>query len=108
MLAGCASAGNKIDPDAVSKIEKGVTTKAQVIALLGNPMSVSLLGDGREMLFWSYARTRLKGATFVPVVGLFKGGSNTNTNAVQVLLNKDKIVEDFTSNDSTIESKMGG
>lgn len=106
-LLGCASAGVKIDRSATENIRKGVTTKAQVIALLGAPSSDSLTGDGREMMIWSYAHTRVKGTTFIPVAGIFVGGSNTRLTTFQVILTKGKIVEDFLWNSSNLESRMG-
>jgi outer membrane protein assembly factor BamE (lipoprotein component of BamABCDE complex) len=106
-LFGCASAGTKIDQSATAKIQKGVTTKEQVVALLGAPMSDTLMGDGREMMMWSYAQTQVKGATFIPVVGLFAGGSDTKMTMFQVVLNKDKIVEDCLWSNSSFEAKMG-
>jgi outer membrane protein assembly factor BamE (lipoprotein component of BamABCDE complex) len=106
-LAGCASAGVKVDSNAVAKIQKGVTTKAEVLALLGAPMTDTLAGDGREFMLWSYAHTQMKGATFIPVVGMFAGGSNTKMTTCQVILNKDKVVEDMLLSDGNIEAKMG-
>jgi outer membrane protein assembly factor BamE (lipoprotein component of BamABCDE complex) len=53
LFSGCASAGTKVDQAAVSKIQKGKTSKAEVVALLGSPMSASLTGDGKEVLVWS-------------------------------------------------------
>jgi outer membrane protein assembly factor BamE (lipoprotein component of BamABCDE complex) len=107
LLAGCASAGTKIDQSATAKIQKGMTTKEQVIALLGAPMSDALVGDGREMMMWSYAQTQVRGATFIPVIGLFAGGSDTKMTMFQVILNKEKIVDDCLWSNSSIEAKMG-
>lgn len=107
LVDGCASAGTKIEQSSVSQIQKGKTTKPEVIALLGAPMSASLMGDGKEMMMWSYAQTQIKGATLIPIVGIFAGGSNTKMTTFQVILNKDKIVEDYLWNDSNIEAKMG-
>ena len=107
LVGGCASAGTKVEQSAVAQIQKGKTTKTEVIALLGAPMSASLMGDGKEMMMWSYAQTQIKGATLIPIVGIFAGGSNTKMTMFQVILNKDKIVEDYLWNDSNIEAKMG-
>lgn len=104
---GCASAGTKVEQSSVDNIVKGETTKSEAIALLGSPMSASLTGDGKEILVWSYAQTKMKGATFIPVVGLFAGGSNTNMTTFQVILNSEKVVEDYLWNNSNIESRIG-
>jgi hypothetical protein len=40
-IAGCVSFGRPIDRAAVDKIERNVTTKTQVIKLLGDPDKIS-------------------------------------------------------------------
>jgi len=102
------SSGTKVEQSAVSKIIKGKTTKSEVIALLGNPMSASLTGNGKEIDTWSYAHTQVKGSAFVPVVGVFAGGPDMKLQTFQVILNKNKVVEDYLWNESNIESRTGG
>lgn len=108
LFSGCASSGTKIDPAAVQRIEKGKTTKAKLLAMFGAPLSASLLGDGREVLVWSYAHARVKAATVIPVVGIFAGGADTDTQTLQVILDERKVVQDFTSNTGRIETRTGG
>lgn len=105
-VAGCASAGTKIEASAANKITKG-QTKAQVISQLGQPNSASLTGNGKEMLQWSYARSSVKGATFIPIVGLFAGGANVQLTTFQVVLGPDKLVEDTLWNNGSTDSRMG-
>ena len=45
IIAGCVSFGRPIDQADVDKITRGVTTKAQVIELLGNPDKISKNND---------------------------------------------------------------
>lgn len=48
MLSGCAMVdirGHEVDPEALAKIEIGVTTKEQVSKLLGTPSTVSPFGN---------------------------------------------------------------
>lgn len=48
MLGGCATIdirGHEVDPDQLTKIEVGVTTKEQVSKLLGTPSSISTFGN---------------------------------------------------------------
>ena len=62
-LVGCATGythGNKLDQNTVSQIKKGVTTRAEVIAALAPPTNVSLMGDGRRMMFYSYSDASAK------------------------------------------------
>jgi outer membrane protein assembly factor BamE (lipoprotein component of BamABCDE complex) len=108
ILAGCASAGVKVDPAAAAKIQKGVTTKDQVIALLGAPMTDTLSSNGKEIMAWSYAQARATGVTYIPIVGLFAGGADTKTTSFQVVLDERKIVEDDLWSNSSFETRMGG
>ena len=105
---GCASAtsGRQIDQAVAAQVQKG-DTKAKVIALLGSPSSASLTGTGKEMLVWVFARSSVKGATFVPVVGLFAGGADMQLTTFQVVLGPDKLVEETLWNEGTTETRMG-
>jgi outer membrane protein assembly factor BamE (lipoprotein component of BamABCDE complex) len=44
LMAGCASYGNKMDRSKLDQIKKGVTTRAEVEALFGPPMTTALMG----------------------------------------------------------------
>jgi hypothetical protein len=107
-LFGCASAttGRRIDQAVAAQIHKG-DTKARVVELLGTPSNASLTGTGKEMLVWVFARSSVKGATFVPVVGLFAGGADTQLTTFQVVLGPDKLVEETLWNDGTTETRLG-
>lgn len=107
LASGCASAGTKVDPSAAARIQKGITTKEQVVALLGTPMADTLSGDGKEMMYWSYSKAQMKGATFIPIVGLFAGGADVKMSMFQVVLGPDKVVQDYLLSDSSFDSRMG-
>lgn len=104
---GCASAGTMVEQSAVEQIERGKTTKAEVLALLGPPMSNSLMGDGREMMIWSYTYAQAKTASFIPVVGIFAGGTEMDMTTFQVIFDENDIVEDYLWSQGQIESRMG-
>jgi outer membrane protein assembly factor BamE (lipoprotein component of BamABCDE complex) len=108
LQTGCASSvGRQIDLSQVTRIEKGKTTKAELLQMFGSPMSVALMGDGKEALIWHYTTSKVKGSTFIPVVGMMSGGADTQMTMLQVILNKEKVVDDFTHNVGNIESRMG-
>ena len=82
LLAGCATTGTRVDDAAVDKFTPGVTTEADVTKALGAPQYRSRNSDGTTMVMYNYAHTQVKGATFIPVVGLFAGGVKADmTNA---------------------------
>lgn len=115
LAGGCASSshGTKIDNDKVSQIQKGSTTKEEVVQMFGPPMHSSLMGDGRRMMMYHYTESKqqVKGQSFIPVAGAFMGGSKgtIRQQQLQIVLNKDNVVEDFELNDGTnnVETNTG-
>ena len=64
LLGGCAAMttttsgyGTKIDPALVAKIKKGVTTRAQVEHMFGQPQALTPRDDGGSMAMYSYSAT---------------------------------------------------
>jgi hypothetical protein len=55
MLASCVSVGTNYDPTVAEQLSLG-TSRAQVIALLGQPNSRTIGADGTEFLMWLHSR----------------------------------------------------
>ena len=62
VCVGCATVGTKIDASSVNLLKVGVTSKADAIALLGNPRTVSETSNGTSMLIWAYAHVQTFGS----------------------------------------------
>jgi len=107
VLTGCASSGNRIDGNYVGKIKTGETTEQEVRANLGSPMAASIMQDGSKMIIYSFARTELKASTFIPIVGLFAGGANTETETLQVWFDSNGVVTSHSFNQGNIDSSSG-
>ena len=95
-IIGCASVGTKLDQNKVQLIKEGITTKNEVIELLGNPYMITLSSDKKEILMYQYANAKTRPSTFVPVVGLFNGGVDMDQQMLQVLIDEKGIVEKYT------------
>lgn len=106
-LIGCATSGSRINMDNLSRIREGETTKTEVVALLGKPWMVSLTSDGKTILMYQYTKAKTKAVTFIPVVGLMKGGMDINQQILQILFDADDVVEKYVFNDSGSEIKTG-
>ncbi len=106
-ISGCASYGNKIDSSYAANIEKGVTTESQVLGALGNPMSVGITPDGKRFAVYMYTYAQAKASSFIPVVGLFAGGSNTETQMLQIWYDENGVVSNYTYNNHNGEVKTG-
>lgn len=107
LLAGCASAGTQIDATQVSKIEKGVTNQQDIRDMFGSPYSSGITADGETFYIYTFARTTTKGATFIPVVGLFAGGSDTQIETLQIWFDKENKVSQFNFSQSNQEVRLG-
>jgi outer membrane protein assembly factor BamE (lipoprotein component of BamABCDE complex) len=95
VMAGCSSVGNReiADDSRIAKIEKGKSTKADVEALVGKPTTVDFTDGGLEKWLYVYTTSQMRGASFIPVVGIFAGGSDINSDTLTVLFSKEGIVE---------------
>lgn len=113
LLAGCASAGS----EALSKqsstslqqhIQKGVTTKAQVQAILGQPQNVSF-NNGDEQWTYNFAHATPTAVDFVPVVNLFVHHADVDHKMLVVLFDKNGVVQNYsyTHGQSIVHSGIG-
>ncbi|OIR07904.1 SmpA / OmlA family protein [mine drainage metagenome] len=113
LLAGCATAGNEKLGEAtgasLSKtLTKGVTTKTQVEAALGQPTNVSF-NSGQEQWTYNFAHATPTAVDFVPVVNLFVHHADVHRKELVVLFNKKDVVQNyaFTDGESVVKSGVG-
>jgi hypothetical protein len=94
-LSACgASAGREVDKSKVATYQKGVTPCSQIRADLGQPLETATDVDGSKQLTYGKTETTVRGATFIPIVGWFAGGADTDYDFVQVKCDaKDVYVE---------------
>src|SRR5579862_8668243 len=113
--SGCmtAATGNQgITQDNVSKIQKGLTTRDQVIGILGQPDDTRLMPDGRRMMFYQGTQTK---ADFgqrvfqaVPLVGVLVPTTDTKSvrrESLQIYIDATNVVQDYEFSDNTSETK---
>ncbi|MHB8069263.1 MAG: outer membrane protein assembly factor BamE domain-containing protein [Desulfobaccales bacterium] len=106
-MASCVSVGRKIDQDAAAKIEKGKTTREEVIRLIGSPDRVTITGQGDTMFMYSYARATAKPATFIPIFGPLVGGANVQHQMYMVTFGPDGVVKNFINSYGGTEASQG-
>ena len=106
VLVGCATTGTKIDQSKIGQIKEGVTTKEEVITLMGKPFMQNLTSDGKIIMMYQYAKVKNRAANFIPVVNVLSGGMDMKQQILQVLIDKNGVVEKyiFTDTDSPINS----
>lgn len=113
LLSGCASTGNQAlasaDQATIDQhLVKGKTTKADVLAYLGpaNSVSTSSAAAG-ETWVYVYASSQAKGATFIPVVGLFAGGATGNSKVLSVSFDQQGVVSRYSFSSSNTDTRLG-
>lgn len=106
LQTGCASVGTPIDKAQFSTLERGKTTYADVIATFGKPSSVTVMDDGEKTVAYTHAESRIKAATFIPVVGLFAGGVDATSDSVLLTFNKNDILtkKSTSTSDTSIQN----
>lgn len=55
LLAGCVYTGTNFDESKLANVQKGQTTKQEVISYFGEPSSTSVDSEGNELLMWTYS-----------------------------------------------------
>lgn len=106
-MAGCASVGTPIDQAKVSQIQKGVTTRAQLVAALGAPASTSALADGQTVCLWIYSKASNSAQNFIPVVNIVQGRMSVESQSLQVFFGPDGTVTNFVTNQTSLQGRGG-
>ena len=78
----------------------GVDTIATVQAKLGKPKALVHNSDGTTKFVYLSSRTRVKGATFVPVIGLFAGGAKSHLSTKTFTFDGAGLLKTYTSSDA--------
>ena len=100
-LSACATYGNKIDTNYANSIQEGVTTEKEVVSKLGAPFSKGVTPDGDRFYLYTYTHAQTKASTFIPIVGAFAGGANTQTQTLQIWFTKEGVVKSHSFNDTS-------
>ncbi len=106
-LVGCATVGSKVDTNKLSLIKEGVTNKSEVFNLLGKPTNISLASDSKTIVIYHWAKASNRAVNFIPGVNMLAGGVDMQEESVQILLNKNDIVEKIISYNSNSQVKSG-
>lgn len=124
IVSGCVSSGNPsaMDQDLISQIQLDTSTKEEVRQILGQPNSISrhsgsysgfpelpLYMSKTNMEVWSYSymNVDVDAATFIPIVGLFAGGTTSNVSTFTVVFDEKGIVRHISSTQVQGRSGLG-
>ena len=106
ILTGCASSGTQVSQQAATQFKEGESTEAQIIAKLGPPTSTTIMG-GFKTISYSGMQYQVKGATFIPIIGAFAGGSDYTMSIASYQIGSDGILKKFSYTTSGSGSRSG-
>lgn len=107
LASGCASTGVQVDQNKLQGFERGVTTRSQIEATLGRPTMVQRMQDGKTVLTYTYANAQVRPETFIPIVGLFAGGTDVRADSVSIFLDSEGRYEATQSTTSEYGTATG-
>ncbi len=95
VISACVSVGTKAITDAsvVSQIEVGKSTRADVTALLGYPITASYGDQGEETWHYTRVTTAPTAPAFVPVVKAVTPNLGETTRELAVTFNREGFVK---------------
>lgn len=105
-LAGCASSGVQVSPEAAMQFKEGVTTEQQITAKLGAPTGTMVSGNVKTISY-SGTQMQVKAASFIPIVGLFAGGSDYTISSVAYQLDANGVLQKVSYSTHNGSGRMG-
>lgn len=109
LLAGCGNGeyGHTIDQSQVQQFKDGVSTYDQVVGAMGPPAAVNQMADGSKIVVYSHTKMSVRGATYIPVVGIFAGGTDTSQQSVAFTFDQSGILKNYQTMSSVACSGTG-
>ncbi|MGT5392051.1 hypothetical protein ACRWFL_22760 [Escherichia coli] len=110
-ISGCSTSGNQhlkneTSQSLQSKIIKNKTTKSEIITALGEPETKTTLDSGNEEWTYSMDNNQFDATTFIPVVGLLTGGSQTQAKTLEIEF-KGETVSKWSFSENTSRMNTG-
>ena len=97
VLMGCvlSAEGNKDigNAEVLSQIKPNESTKADVQALLGPPTDTTYTAAGQEIWKYIYTRIEQRATGYIPIVGDFVGGTDTESATLTILWHENDTVQ---------------
>lgn len=107
LWASAANCGPITDAQLAS-LKVGATTYADVVAQFGKPFAVEASSDGSKTLTYMTSKTHIKGASFIPVIGLFAGGAKGDTTTERFEFGPDGVLTKTWTSETHVDCKTFG
>lgn len=105
LVSGCATvgtAGTPVNETSLVGFQRGVTTKAQVIAALGQPEASSINEDRSTLLHYKSTSFKSNGMSLVPLTGPFADRDQEHKQACDLGFDQYDLFTGGTCSDQTI------
>ena len=96
-LSGCMSSGVKVDESKVAEFKRGETTYPDVLKVLGRPTQSTFMPDGSHMIMYSYMSAQARPESFIPIVGAFVGGADSENSTVMLTFDENGVLKNTMS-----------
>ena len=111
LISGRSTSGNQhlkkeTSQSLQSKIIKNKTTKSEIITAFGQPETKTTLDSGNEEWTYSMDNNQFDATTFIPVIGLLTGGSQTQAKTLEIEF-KGETVSKWTFSENSSKMKTG-
>jgi len=107
LISGCATVGTKMNQENIAQIKEGITSQEEVIASMGQPYMQTLTSDGKIIMMYQYTKVKNRAINFIPIVNLLAGGMDMKQQILQILVDKNGIVEKYIFTDSNSDINSG-
>jgi outer membrane protein assembly factor BamE (lipoprotein component of BamABCDE complex) len=74
--------------------------------LFGAPNGKSFAENGDEIWTYTYSKTQVNAATYVPVVGLFAGGAQSDSSVLTVTFDRSGVVKSYGTQNAHAASRI--
>ncbi len=106
-LGGCATCGKPIEKSAVEEMQKGVTTKEEVIKKFGQPDGTYFDKDNRLIYYYHASKVNSSAWNFIPIVNLVHSEIKMKMQMLVIVFSKEGVVEEYSFTDSDKPMKYG-
>lgn len=95
LIVSCATtSGRQVADEDLQKIEKGKTTQAEVVEILGEPETTKTTRDG-TVLVYSYSKAKADTMSHVPYVGSYLGKTKTENQVIYIFVDENEVVNEI-------------
>jgi len=107
LIVGCATVGREMHLSEVNQIQKGITTKDEIIKVFGQPDTTYFGADGK--LVFSYFASKCQNTiyNFIPIVNIVHSEMKMKNQMLVIVFSKDGVVEEYSFTNSDKPLKYG-